>query len=625
MDELQKSKDTTSSKIDLTISGKSTDDDNNDNYFRQNESWPEWTLKTFIAIVLALGFLYLFLVGLALLGDAFKVVAGASGAEMFAAVDNPLAGLMVGILATVLFQSSSTTTSIIVAAVGAEVLPVQQAIPMIFGANIGTSVTNTLVSLTFVKSVEQYRRGFAGATVHDMFNYINVALWFPLEVITNAMNGGNGGILFLLTEAIAKTFTACDSSKDDCEKWVGPFKIITKEFSKKIISVDKDVLKDITKGRPGSGPQDCQWMADNWDSHYKFKSKRCTIFDTADKGICPDDCPDDYILDCQDEDKTCRCMEDKDKNKVQFTWCYDDLSTAPAVHWSVRPQVLADAQAHFDDFHLNKGGVWYDAGLDDGAAGGLTLTLALIMITASLIGLVKVLTFLVQGSAEHLIKRALDMHSLIAILLGIGLTVLVQSSSITTSTLTPLVAMGIMTLEKMFAFTVGANIGTTCTGILASLVGTSELGFQIAMVHFMFNIFGATILYPIPFVRNIPLKIARKLGDMAAAFRPFPFVYIILVFFIYPGFFLLLSLGFESSNGGMVALGVIGLLAFLVWHAYIFYWTYYKGGKQKMAEWIKARDLKYTIEEANEEANMATSIELGTGGAASPKGDAQSG
>jgi len=185
--------------------------------------------------------------------------------------------------------------------------------------------------------------------------------------------------------------------------------------------------------------------------------------------------------------------------------------------------------------------------------------------------------------------------------------------------------MGIMTLEKMFAFTVGANIGTTCTGILASLVGTSELGFQIAMVHFMFNIFGATILYPIPFVRNIPLKIARKLGDMAAAFRPFPFVYIILVFFIYPGFFLLLSLGFESSNGGMVALGVIGLLAFLVWHAYIFYWTYYKGGKQKMAEWIKARDLKYTIEEANEEANMATSIELGTGGAASPKGDAQSG
>jgi sodium-dependent phosphate cotransporter len=66
---------------------------------------------------------------------------------MLAGVSNPVAGLMVGILATVMVQSSSTSTSITVGLVSAGVLPVKTAIPMIYGANIGTSVTNTIVSM----------------------------------------------------------------------------------------------------------------------------------------------------------------------------------------------------------------------------------------------------------------------------------------------------------------------------------------------------------------------------------------------------------------------------------------------------------------------------------------------
>ncbi|GBG29651.1 Sodium-dependent phosphate transport protein 2B [Hondaea fermentalgiana] len=155
---------------------------------------PQGVAKGFGLFVGVLFFLYWFLVGLALLGDGFKVIAGDSAGTLFSAVSNPVAGLMVGILATVLVQSSSTTTSIIVAAAGAGVLKVSTGIPMVFGANIGTSVTNTIVSLGFVGDKEQYRRGFAGATVHDMFNYMNVCLWLPLEAISSAINGGNGGL-----------------------------------------------------------------------------------------------------------------------------------------------------------------------------------------------------------------------------------------------------------------------------------------------------------------------------------------------------------------------------------------------------------------------------------------------
>ena len=92
---------------------------------------------------------------------------------------------MIGIVATVLVQSSSTSTSIVVAMVGSGILDVNQAIPIIMGANIGTSVTNTIVSLGFVGNPECYERGFAGATVHDLFNYLSVITLLPIEMVTN--------------------------------------------------------------------------------------------------------------------------------------------------------------------------------------------------------------------------------------------------------------------------------------------------------------------------------------------------------------------------------------------------------------------------------------------------------
>merc|ERR1712110_961360 len=90
--------------------------------------------------------------------------------------DNPLAGLVIGILVTVLVQSSSTSTSIIVTMTAGNLIEVKNAIPMIMGANIGTSVTNTIVSLGAIGTKDEYRRAFAGATVHDCFNLLTVLL-----------------------------------------------------------------------------------------------------------------------------------------------------------------------------------------------------------------------------------------------------------------------------------------------------------------------------------------------------------------------------------------------------------------------------------------------------------------
>ena len=90
--------------------------------------------------------LYLFLFGLDLMGGSFSALGSKGAGNLFTFSDNPIAGLMVGILATVLVQSSSTSTSIVVGLVGADVLAVKQAIPIIMGANIGTSVTNTIVT-----------------------------------------------------------------------------------------------------------------------------------------------------------------------------------------------------------------------------------------------------------------------------------------------------------------------------------------------------------------------------------------------------------------------------------------------------------------------------------------------
>ena len=129
------------------------------------QSQGEFILYTTLKIIGVLASIYFFLMGLDMMGSSFLVLGGKGAGDLFTIVDNPITGLMVGILATVLVQSSSTSTSIVVGLVGAGQVSVKYAIPIIMGANIGTSVTNTIVSMAHAGERLELERAFSGATV----------------------------------------------------------------------------------------------------------------------------------------------------------------------------------------------------------------------------------------------------------------------------------------------------------------------------------------------------------------------------------------------------------------------------------------------------------------------------
>ncbi len=137
-------------------------------------NWLSWLLVSFLVYVL--------LAAVGAIGSGFKAAAGSDAKELFAFASNPGIALIVGVVATSLIQSSSTVTSIIVGMVAGG-LPISIAIPMIMGANIGTSLTSTLVSLGHIRDGEEFKRAFSAATVHDSFNILAVAILLPLELL----------------------------------------------------------------------------------------------------------------------------------------------------------------------------------------------------------------------------------------------------------------------------------------------------------------------------------------------------------------------------------------------------------------------------------------------------------
>ena len=145
-----------------------------------------WNQQPLFRASLLVGLLYLFLVAVNGLGAGFELLGQDLLGSFFAATENPFVGLMVGILATTLVQSSSVTTASIVGLVAAPMnpLPIANAIPRIMGANVGTTGTNTVASLAHMTRKEEFRRAFAVATCHDFFNYLSVLILLPLEMAT---------------------------------------------------------------------------------------------------------------------------------------------------------------------------------------------------------------------------------------------------------------------------------------------------------------------------------------------------------------------------------------------------------------------------------------------------------
>jgi sodium-dependent phosphate cotransporter len=278
-----------------------------------------------------------------------------------------------------------------VALVAAGGLDVGRAIPIIMGANIGTSVTNTLVSVGHISRPAEFKRAFAAATIHDFFNLISVVVIFPLQLGFNVLGR-------------SATF-----------------------------------LTDLFGASAG-------------------------------------------------------------------------LKLANPLKAAVKPAVKLISHG-------------------TGDSGWLTLIISIILLFIALRYIVVILKQLVIGRVEAFFSAKLFKNAGRAMLLGLVLTVAVQSSSITTSLAVPLAGAGILTLIQILPFTLGANVGTTVTAMLASLVTGDPSAVTVAFAHLLFNIFGIILVWPF---RRLPLFLARQLARWSLRSKLIPLVYVTVMFFIVP-------------------------------------------------------------------------------------------
>ncbi len=348
-------------------------------------------LKIILQVLLLIFFLYLFLLSINLMGASFKLFGKGFAESLISTTSNPFVGLFIGILATSLIQSSSSTTSIAVGMVGAGVLTVSNAIPLVMGANIGTSVTNSIVSMAHLNRSNEFRRSFAASTVHDFFNFLAVIVIFPIQYFTNYL-GIVSGRLATLFEGVGGM------------KLFNPIKTIT------------NPIVDLFK----SGLGDIPW---------------------------------------------------------------------------------------------------------------LLLLISLVLLFIALKQMVNTLRVLVINRAEAWFDRVLFKTAIRAFTVGLIMTLLAQSSSITTSLVVPMAGAGILTLAQIFPYTLGANIGTTITAILAALATGNIGAVVVAFAHLLFNISGIIVWWPFA---KVPIYLANLLAEFSIRNKLYPFLYIVTLFFIIP-------------------------------------------------------------------------------------------
>ncbi|XP_061593917.1 solute carrier family 34 member 2b isoform X2 [Cololabis saira] len=473
-------------------------------------------LSAIMKLILLLGLLYLFICSLDILSSAFQLVGGKAAGDIFqdsAVLSNPVAGLVIGVLVTVLVQSSSTSSSIVVSMVSSGLLEVKSAVPIIMGANIGTSVTNTVVAMMQAGDRNEFRRAFAGATVHDFFNWLSVLILLPLEAAT--------GVLYRLTHLLIESFNIQTG-----ENAPDLLNVITDPLTDSIIQLDRKVINDIATGDPAARNKSLIKRWCNIETNLTIWNE--TVESCPVGGVC-------FV----DGNLTLH-----EKNLTEI------LSQERC------PHLFASIE------------------LPDLAVGLILLGLSLLVLCSCLILIVKLLNSMLKGQVAVVIKKVLNtdfpfpfgwVTGYIAIMVGAGMTFIVQSSSVFTSAITPLVGIGVISLERAYPLTLGSNIGTTTTSILAAMASpgeTLENSLQIALCHFFFNIMGILLWYPIPFMR-VPIRLARGLGNKTAEYRWFAAVYLILCFLVMP-----LSVFGLSLAGWQVLVGVgvpiIALTVFVI-------------------------------------------------------------
>ena len=397
-----------------------------------------------------------FFVSIGLFGAFKGVGSGLGEGYIVQLAEKPLLGLLIGIFVTSVIQSSSTTTSLVVGLVAAGALgedpqqAVRIAVPIIMGANIGTSVTNTIVSMGHLGSRRDFERAFAAATVHDFFNLISVAVLFPLQVWTNFL----GRLSWWLASSLDKMGGMA---------FANPLKMLVKPQEKAITGLlSHPAMATLVIGVGLS-------LALIWGLEALRQRPKGPAMQVARLGLA-------LVM---------------------------GLSLMLVMHF---PDVLQEPAV-------------------------ATLLVALAGLLMALSGLVRLLKFLVLGRFERLFHGYVFKTAPRAFALGVVFTVLVQSSSVSTSLIVPLVGAGLLSLEQAFPFTLGANIGTTTTAMLAALTLGQPAAIAAAAAHLLFNIFGTALVYPL---RRVPLGLARGLAHWSARWPWMAFAYVALVFFGLP-------------------------------------------------------------------------------------------
>ena len=167
--------------------------------------------------------------------------------------------------------------------------------------------------------------------------------------------------------------------------------------------------------------------------------------------------------------------------------------------------------------------------------GYIVIVIGIALIMASVILLGKVLQTKMTGKARDILTYAVGRDPLTGVASGTAMTVLVQSSSTTTSLVVPLAGAGVLTTKQVFPFTMGANIGTCITALLAATGANQPEALQIALVHLLYNVFGVVLFLVVPWLKTLPVRSAEWLGELTERNRAYALVYLLLVFFVLPG------------------------------------------------------------------------------------------
>jgi sodium-dependent phosphate cotransporter len=136
-----------------------------------------WILR--ISLIISIILLFLFSIDLMIF--ALSSIGFDVARELIKVAEIPFISLFIGLLATALIQSSSTVTSIAVAMVASGTISLNMGVFVIMGANIGTTLTSDLVSLSFITNKNKFRLALSTGVVHDFFNILTTIIIFPLE------------------------------------------------------------------------------------------------------------------------------------------------------------------------------------------------------------------------------------------------------------------------------------------------------------------------------------------------------------------------------------------------------------------------------------------------------------